>query len=70
MSKAKGLTFEEFMALAKQHYERGGDAYVECWDRKTFDEYVGNWGNITRRKALKMFDEEYDIQRDRQGWYL
>ena len=37
---AKGLSYEEFIALANEHYENGGNAIVKCWDRITFNEYI------------------------------
>lgn len=52
---AKGMTFEELQAYAQAHYNRGGDSVVECWDSKTYDEYVEMFGPITKRKALAMF---------------
>lgn len=66
---AKTLTFVEFMDYANQHYNRGGDSFVECWEEKDFNDYVEQFGPITKREALKMFREEYDIQRDRAGYW-
>lgn len=68
MAKAKALTYEELMEYAKKHYNRGGDATYECWDEKTFNEYVEMFGPITKRKALQMFRLDYSIQQDRMGW--
>ena len=65
---AKVLSFEEFIALAMKHYNKGGDGYVECWDRKVFDEYVADCGPITRSRALGMFRDSYDIDLDMMGW--
>lgn len=70
MAKAKALTYEELIEYAKKHYNRGGDGIYECWDKRTFDEYVEQFGPITKRVALEMFKMERDIQRDRAGyWY-
>ena len=66
---AKALTYEELMDYALAHYSRGGDATYECWGRKEFDEYVKEWGPITKRKALEIFRLDYEIQKDREGWY-
>lgn len=66
---AKVLSYDEFIEYAKKYYERGGDGYVECWDKREFDEYTAQFGAITKSKALKMFRESYDIERDRAGWY-
>jgi hypothetical protein len=66
------LTYEEFIKLAEQNYTKGGDTYVECWDKKDFERYVEEFGAITKTKALKMFklqkslDDEYEAAR---RWY-
>lgn len=65
---AKVLTFEEFIEYAQKHYNKGGDGFVECWEKRDFDEYVGMFGGITKRKALQMFRTDYEIQQDRIGW--
>lgn len=66
---AKGLTYEELMEYAKKHYNKGGDATYECWDERTYNDYVNMFGAITKRKALAMFKLDYEIQKDRSGWY-
>lgn len=65
---AKGLTYEELMEYAKQHYNKGGDSVYECWDERTYNEYVEMFGEITKRKALAMFRIDYEVTRDRMGW--
>ena len=70
MAKAKALTYEEFMALAKEHYNRGGDSYWECWDEKTFTTWVSEFGQITKTQALRWFREEYDHQKDVAGYWM
>ena len=65
----KGLTYEEFMKLSLEYYEKGGDGYYECWDKKQFDEYVAEFGAITKRKALKMYKLSQSIEMDMAGWY-
>lgn len=66
--KAKELTYDEFMEYAKQHYTKGGDGFYECWDEKTFAEYVDQFGVITKRRALQMFKISYEVDRDRAGY--
>ena len=66
---AKGLTYEELMEYAKKHYSKGGDATYECWDERIYNEYVEQFGEITKRKALAMFRLDYEIQKDRSGWF-
>lgn len=64
----KGLTYEEFMKLSLEYYEKGGDGYYECWDEKQFNAYVAEFGAITKRKALKMYKLSQSIEMD-MGWY-
>lgn len=66
---SKALTFEQFMELAKKHYNRGGDAYVECWDRRTFTDWVDDFGPITKADALRMFRESRDEEDDMSGMW-
>lgn len=65
----KALTYEELIEYALKHYNKGGDTTYECLDEKAFDEYVKLFGPITKRKALEMFKLDYEIQKDRAGWY-
>ena len=67
---AKALTYEELMEYAKAHYNRGGDATFECWDRHAFDEYVEMFGPITKRVALRMFRIDYEYEREARGRWL
>ena len=69
MAKARALTYEELMAYALKQYSKGGDAMYECWDERTFSDYVEMFGPITKSRALEMFRLEREIQRDRAGWY-
>ena len=62
------MTYEELMALALKHYNEGGDGVYECWDRRTFDEYVSIHGKITREDALKMFGVWESIWNDIRGY--
>ena len=61
---AKGMTFEELQAYAQAHYNRGGDSVVECWGKREYDEYVEICGPITKRKALAMFRDNYEVSRE------
>lgn len=67
MAKAKALTYEELMDYAHKHYNKGGDMTFECWDRKAFDEYVNEFGPITKSVALRMFRVDYDYEKDARG---
>ena len=64
----RGMSFNEFMTLAMQSYNHGGDSFVECWDQATFDSYVATFGPITKTKALKMFRQNLDEERDAAGY--
>ena len=55
MAKGKALTYEEFISLAKENYNKGGDVAVECWERREIDYYVKEFGPVTKTKALQMF---------------
>jgi hypothetical protein len=63
----KELTWKEFYQLALQNYEQGGDGIVECWDEDTFNEYVAEFGPITRKVAMNMFKTADEIYRDIAG---
>ena len=62
----KNLTYKELIDLAKKYYNRGGDGFVECWDEAMFNDYVKDFGPITKAKALRMFETNvetsYDIE--------
>ena len=62
------LSFEEFKKLAMEHYNEGGDSIVECWDQKVFDEYVAEFGAMTKKKALYMFKVNKSYENDIMGW--
>lgn len=54
------MSYEELMSFALKHYNEGGDGVYECWDRRTYDEYVAEFGPITKSKALAMF-RDHDV---------
>lgn len=51
----KGLTFQEFMILAEEHYNTGGRVYCELWYEEYFNIFVEHNGPITKEKALNAF---------------
>lgn len=55
------LTYNEFLDLALKNYTKGGDTYYECWDNRTFDFYVEEFGPITHSDALAMFQSSKSI---------
>lgn len=61
---SKRLDYDGFMEYAKKHYEKGGDAYYECWDRDFFDSYVREFGPIDKKAARDMFRTEYAVRKD------
>lgn len=67
MAKAKGLTYQEFIALAQENYNKGGDVVVECWEEYQFDDYVKMFGAVTKRKALQMFKQYRDQEKEQEA---
>ena len=57
--KNKKLTYQEFMELAKQNYTKGGMVFYECWEECQFNDYVKEYGAITKKKAFQMFNRGY-----------
>ena len=51
----KPLSYQELIELARQHYNEGGSATYECADEKWFNDYVDQFGPMTKAKALNMF---------------
>lgn len=49
------LTYEELMALAKEHYNEGGDQTYECCDERWYNDYTEMFGRMTKADALIMF---------------
>ena len=62
--KARGLSYEELIEYARQHYNKGGDGIYECWDQNTYNEYVSMFGPITKRKSLRMFKDFYTERKE------
>lgn len=67
MAKGKALTYEEFVALAKENYNKGGDVIVECWEKYQFDAYVEMFGAVTKSKALRMFKQYKEEEKEQQA---
>ena len=67
MARGKALTYDEFISLAKENYHKGGDVAVECWDRSQFDEYVNLFGAVTKTKALRMFRQWKDEEKEQEA---
>ena len=51
------MTYKELMEFALLHYEEGGDFIYECWDERTFNDYVAEFGDISKSKALEIFKQ-------------
>lgn len=58
------LTYNEFMELAKENYNKGGDQFYECWDEAMFNSYVSQFGHVTKTKAKEMFRTAYAVRKD------
>lgn len=61
------LTFDQFMALARENYGKGGDGYGECWDERTFAYFVKEFGPITRASALDAFAQALDQENEERA---
>lgn len=61
------LTFDQFMALAREHYTTGGGSYAECWDERTFAYFVKEFGPITKARALQMFAAAFDEEKEERA---
>ena len=53
-------TFDEFAQSVENQRK--------CWDENTFNEYVNEFGPITEKVALDMFDTAEEIWTDMRGW--
>lgn len=51
----KILNYDELMAFALENYTKGGDFVYECWGKREFNDYVKEFGPITKQEALNMF---------------
>ncbi len=67
MARGKALTYEEFIALAKENYTKGGDVVVECWERYQFDYYVKEFGPVTKTKAMRIFRDYRAQEREQEA---
>ncbi len=67
MARGKALTYEEFIALAQENYNKGGDVAVECWERSQFDYYVKEFGVVTKTKAFRMFRQWKDEEKEQEA---
>ena len=67
MGKGKALTYEEFIDLAKENYNKGGDVAVECWEKDQFEEYVRMFGAVTKTKAMQMFAQWKDEEQEQHA---
>lgn len=61
------LTFDQFMELARENYDKGGDGYADCWDERTFAYFVKEFGPITKARALEMFAAAFDEEKEERA---
>ena len=62
------MNYQEFMAYAKKNYNNGGDAIVECWEEKQFDEYVAECGPMTKECADDLMGMYEEVRADEEGY--
>lgn len=60
--KANAITYGRFIELARANYTKGGDSFYECWDERTFNDYVKMFGPVTEKKALNMFKDNAEVE--------
>ena len=65
--KERALTYDQFMELARENYDKGGDGYVECWDERTFAYFVKEFGLITKTQALQIFAAAFDEEKEERA---
>jgi hypothetical protein len=68
----KGLSFKEFQKIALENYNNGGDSFYECWEERDFNEYVEEFGPITKTKFMKMIKTQQEVDRELEAarrWY-
>ena len=62
------MNYKEFMAYAQKNYNKGGDAIVECWEEKQFDEYVAECGRMTKERADALMGMYEEVRADEEGY--
>ena len=62
------MNYNEFMAYAQKNYNNGGDAIVECWEEKQFDEYVAECGPMTKERADDLMGMYEEVRADEEGY--
>ena len=59
------MTYKEFKAFGKANYCNGGDVIFECWEESDFNEYVNEFGEMTKENAENLCgmykSVEYDL---------
>ena len=64
VSPVKGLTYQQFIDYCKTKYTAGGDTYVECWDEKTFNEWVAQFGAMTKKRAQQLIKTNHAYKKE------
>ncbi len=68
----KVLSYEEVIALARENYNNGGDIVFECWDEKFYNDYVKEFGPISKEKLLSVFSTHKSVELEAEmlfcGW--
>lgn len=62
------LSFGEAYYFAEEHYNNGGDRFVECTDPRDFERYLKDGYKYTKKSMLKDFKQWKDVCTDRMGW--
>lgn len=49
------ITIEEADQLAYDHYEKGGDAWIECWEPSEKQKFIEQYGLNAKEELLSLF---------------
>ena len=60
------LTYDELVALAKEHYKEGGMEIIEFWDENSLKEYEKEFGPMTKKQAIRLMKVMGNVSKDEE----
>lgn len=60
------LTYDELIALAKEHYREGGMEIIEFWDENSLREYEKEFGPMTKKQAIRLMKVMGNVSKDEE----
>lgn len=60
------LTYDELVALAKEHYKEGGMEIIEFWDENSLREYEKEFGPMTKKQAIRLMKVMGNVSKDEE----